>query len=87
VVGVTGGPRAGLIAFANDPDGRLVSIVSPTEPDPASLVVNYLLAAVPLALLLILGGRWLLGRMGPAFLEDDGTEPLPVGSGSEGGDP
>jgi outer membrane protein assembly factor BamB len=87
VVGVTGGPRAGLIAFANDPDGRLVSIVSPTEPDPASLVVNYLVAAVPLALLLILGGRWLLGRMGPAFLEDDGTEPLPVGSGSEGGDP
>jgi hypothetical protein len=61
-----------LIAFANDPDGPpLVSIVSPTEPDLASLVVNYLVAAVPLALALILMGRWLRGRMGPAFLDDE----------------
>jgi outer membrane protein assembly factor BamB len=71
VVGVSGGPRAGLIAFEHDADGRLVSIASPTEPDPPSLVLNYLVAAVPLAVALIFGGRLLLRRMGPAFLEDE----------------
>ncbi len=86
LVGVAGGPRAGLIAFANDPDGRLVSVVSPTELDPASLVANYLIAAVPLALLLILGGGWLRGRMGPAFLEDDPAEEVGVDAALEGGE-
>jgi hypothetical protein len=56
-------------------------------PDPTSLVVNYLLAAVPLALALILGGRWLRGRMGPAFLEDESERELePAEAGLEGGD-
>jgi outer membrane protein assembly factor BamB len=87
VVGVTGGARAGLVAFEHDPDGRLVSIVSPTEPDAPSLVLNYLAAAVPLALLLVLGGRWLVRRMGPAFLEDDREAAGDDGEGSdEGGD-
>jgi outer membrane protein assembly factor BamB len=85
VVGVQGGSHAGLIAFAHDPDGELVSIVSPTEPDPASLIVNYLIAAVPLGLVLILGGRWLRGRMGPAFLDED-PELEPVEASLEGGE-
>ncbi|HEY7478194.1 MAG TPA: PQQ-binding-like beta-propeller repeat protein, partial [Actinomycetota bacterium] len=81
IVGVQGGPHAGLIAFAHDPDGELVSVVSPTELDPASLIVNYLIAAVPLALVLLLLGRWLRGRMGPAFLDDEvqpGLDPVEV---------
>lgn len=85
LVGVTGGRHAGLVAFEHDPDGRLVSIVSPTEPDPSVLLLNYLAAAVPLALALILMGRWLRGRMGPAFLEDD-PDPDAVGASSEGGE-
>jgi outer membrane protein assembly factor BamB len=82
LVGVRGGPHAGLIAFANDPGGTLVSVVSPTEPDPAGMFATFLLAAAPLGLVLILGGRWLGGRMGPAFLDED-VEPEPAGEGAE----
>ena len=71
VVGVRGGLDPGLVGFSHDPDGTLVSIVSPTELDLPRLLGNFLAAAVPLVLLLFLAGRWLRPRMGPAFLEDD----------------
>jgi outer membrane protein assembly factor BamB len=71
VVGVRGGLDAGLVGFSHDPDGTLVSLVSPTELDLPKLLGNFLAAAVPLALLLFLVGRWLKPRMGPAFLDDD----------------
>jgi hypothetical protein len=71
VVGVRGGLDPGLVGFSHDPDGTLVSLVSPTELDLPKLLGNFLAAAVPLALLLFLAGRWLKPRMGPAFLEDD----------------
>jgi outer membrane protein assembly factor BamB len=71
VVGVMGGARPGLIGFAQDPDGTLVSLVSPTELNLAKFLLAFLAAAVPLALLSILAGRWLVARMGPAFLEDE----------------
>ena len=71
VVGVRGGLDPGLVGFSHDPDGTLVSIVSPTELDLPKLLGNFLAAAVPLALLLFLVGRWLKPRMGPAFLDDD----------------
>jgi outer membrane protein assembly factor BamB len=78
VVGVRGGTQAGLVAFERDPDGTLVSLVSPTTIDLPNLLLAFLAAAVPAALILSLGGRWLRVRMGPAFLPDDdgeGSEP------------
>ena len=78
VVGVRGGTQAGLVAFEQDPDGTLVSLVSPTTIDLPSLLLAFFAAAAPVALVLSLGGRWLRVRMGPAFLPDDdgeGSEP------------
>jgi outer membrane protein assembly factor BamB len=71
VVGVRGGIDPGLVGFTHDPNGTLISLVSPTELDLPKLLGNFLAAAVPLALLLLLAGRWLTKRMGPAFLDDD----------------
>jgi outer membrane protein assembly factor BamB len=71
VVGVTGGGPAGLLAFAHDPDGTAVSIVSPTQVDLTSLLGAFAIAAIPLAALLLLCGRALRARMGPAFLDDE----------------
>ena len=75
VVGVRGGAEPGLVGFAHDPDGTLVSLVSPTELDLPKLFLAFLAAAVPLALLAILAGRWLRARMGPAFLDDEDDAP------------
>jgi outer membrane protein assembly factor BamB len=72
VVAVRGGAQPGLVAFVEDPDGTLVSVVSPTDLDLSKLLIAFVAGAVPLALLLILGGRAALVRMGPAFLDDDG---------------
>ncbi len=86
VVGVRGGVEPGLVAFAQDPDGALVSLVSPTELDVAELLLAFLAAAIPLTLLSILAGRWMLARMGPAFLDDeDDTSALAIDP-IEGGD-
>ncbi|MGH2594957.1 MAG: PQQ-binding-like beta-propeller repeat protein [Actinomycetota bacterium] len=72
VVAVRGGAQPGLVAYVEDPDGSLVSVVSPTVLDLSKLLLAYAAAAVPLVLLLVLGGRAALVRMGPAFLDDDG---------------
>jgi outer membrane protein assembly factor BamB len=77
VVGVTGGADPGLVGFTQDAGGTLVSVVSPTELDLPKLLISFLAAAIPLALLSILTGRWFLARMGPAFLDDD-DEVIPV---------
>lgn len=71
VVGVTGGTGAGLVGFVVDPDGTLVSMVSPTELNLPRLLLAFAAVAIPLTLLSILAGRWLLARMGPAFLDDE----------------
>jgi outer membrane protein assembly factor BamB len=71
VVAVRGGADPGLVAFAEDPDGSLVSLVSPTTIDLPQLLLAFFAAAVPVALLLSLAGRALRARMGPAFLDDD----------------
>lgn len=76
IVGVRGGADAGLESFTNDPDGALVDIVSPTVVDPAGIAGNFAIAAVPLVLILLLLGRALGRRMGPAFiLVDDEADP------------
>ena len=77
VVGVRGGLDPGLVGFSHDPDGTLVSVVSPTELDLPKLLGNFFAAAIPLVLLLFLVGRWLGPRMGPAFLEDDEDDGVP----------
>jgi hypothetical protein len=69
---VRGGAQPGLVAFVEDPDGSLVSVVSPTELNLSKLLLAFAGAAVPLGLLLMLGGNAALARMGPAFLDDDG---------------
>lgn len=83
VVAVRGGTQPGLVAFVEDPDGTLVSVVSPTELNLSKLLLAFVAAAVPLGLLLMLGGRAALVRMGPAFLDDDGEghggeDPMPA---------
>lgn len=75
VVGVRGGADGGLIAFSHDEDGTLVSEVSPTELDLPALLGGFAAAAVGLTLLLLLGGRALASRMGPAFLDDEQGDP------------
>jgi outer membrane protein assembly factor BamB len=86
VVGVRGGAEPGLVGFAHDPSGTLVSLVSPTEVDLPKLFLAFLAAAVPLALLAILAGRWLRTRMGPAFLDDEGDASELTADGLEGAD-
>ena len=71
VVLVRGGTRPGLVAFVHDPRGRLVRVASPTTIDPLRLNGGFAAATVPLALILLLGGRWMVARAGPAFGEPD----------------
>ncbi|MGZ5299076.1 MAG: outer membrane protein assembly factor BamB family protein [Actinomycetota bacterium] len=86
VVGVRGGAEPGLVGFVEDPDGTLVSLVSPTELDLPKLLLAFLAAGVPLALLSILAGRWLLARMGPAFLGEEDDVPALAEERFDGGD-
>jgi outer membrane protein assembly factor BamB len=71
VVLVRGGTRPGLVAFVHDPKGALVRVASPTTIDPLRLLGGFAAAAAPLALILLLGGRWMAARAGPAFGEPD----------------
>lgn len=76
ILGVRGGADAGLEAFANDPSGSLIDVVSPTVTDPAKIALNFAIAAVPIVVLVLLVGNALGRRMGPAFiLVDDGATP------------
>jgi hypothetical protein len=74
VVAVEGGHHSGLVAFAHDPDTSLFAEPSPTVLVPGRMLVNFAITALPLLVLLGLAGRWLLGRLGPAFADDDGLE-------------
>ncbi len=80
VIAIRGGVQPGLVAFVEDPDGTLVSVVSPTDLDLSKLLLAFTAVAIPLGLLLIMGGRAALARMGPAFLDDDEA-------GGDDGDP
>jgi outer membrane protein assembly factor BamB len=67
VVLVRGGVRPGLVAFSHDAAGSLVRLASPTTVDPVRLLGGFVAAAAPLAAILLLVGRWLAERAGPAF--------------------
>ena len=72
VVGVRAQPRAGLDAFAPDPEGDLIREASPTTPSYPRILGNFLIAAIPVVALALVVGRFLLARMGPAFDTDEG---------------
>jgi outer membrane protein assembly factor BamB len=72
VVAVEGGHHPGLVAFAHDPETSLFAEPSPTVLVPGRMLVNFAITALPLLVLFGLAGRWLLGRLGPAFADDDG---------------
>jgi outer membrane protein assembly factor BamB len=72
VIAVRAEPRAGLDAFAPDPRGQLLREASPTTPDYPRILGTFLIAALPVVGLALLGGRLLDARLGPAFEPDDG---------------
>jgi hypothetical protein len=49
----------------------LVNVVSPTEFNAGTNALNFALIAIPLVVLVFLGGRLLSTRMGPAFIYED----------------
>jgi outer membrane protein assembly factor BamB len=78
IVATHTGSAPGFVALANDPAGVTEDLASPTTADPAGLALGWLVAAVPLVVLLVLLGRTLDRRMGPAALgaaPDDVVDP------------
>jgi outer membrane protein assembly factor BamB len=69
------GPAAGVVGLAADPNGTLIREQSPTIVEPVQLGLAWVVAAIPLALLLIAGGRSLDRRLGPPVFEEDAVEP------------
>jgi hypothetical protein len=79
IVAARTGPTAGLVALVSDPTGSLIREQSPTIVEPVELGLAWAVAAVPLVLLLVLAGRFLDARLGPAPLgSGDGDGPGPV---------
>jgi eukaryotic-like serine/threonine-protein kinase len=90
LVAVRGGANAGLIAFETDPQAALVRVTSPTVLDVGTFVSVFALGALVFCGVTILGGRWLIGRAGPAFAAEGagGDDDLESESedASDGGD-
>jgi hypothetical protein len=68
VVAVKGGKEAGLIAFEPDPEGTLVDLHSPTELDAGTTLSRYAVAAAVVLVGVLVPGRLLRRRLGPADL-------------------
>jgi outer membrane protein assembly factor BamB len=62
------GTSPGLTALVNDPAAAATDIASPTTPQPANLLLYWLLASVPIVAVLVALGRWLARSMGAADL-------------------
>jgi outer membrane protein assembly factor BamB len=65
------GASAGLVGLAADPNGVLIDEQSPTIVKPGSLAVDWAIAAVPLVVILMIAGRFLIARLGPPDLEHE----------------
>jgi hypothetical protein len=74
VIAVRAGAEAGLVAFAHDDDVALVREVSPTTLNLGLLLGAFAVAALVVAGIVLLVGRVLAGRLGPAF--PNGEDPL-----------
>ncbi len=71
LVAVRGADRSGLEGFEHDPGAALVREASPTTLAPGRMVGAIAIAAIPLLVVVLLLGRMLITRMGPAFPGDD----------------
>ena len=77
VIGVRGGGRSGLVALEHDPGGSLFRVGSPTIFDPGTFAGPLAIAAIPLVVVLVLFGRLLAARLGPARLgRPDPIDPI-----------
>ena len=74
VIAVRAGAGAGLVAFVHDDGVALVREVSPTTLNLGLLLGAFAVAALVVAGIVLLAGRVLAGRMGPAF--PNGEDPL-----------
>jgi hypothetical protein len=71
LVASVGGAHGGLFAFRHDDAGRLVDVVSPTEPRWLSIVGNFAAAAVAVGLVVSVPLTLLARRSGPPLADDD----------------
>jgi outer membrane protein assembly factor BamB len=74
IVAEKGGRNAGLIAFENDPEGRLVDVPSPTELDAPTTLSRIGLAAVIVVAALVGPGIFLRRRFGATLPELEGED-------------
>jgi outer membrane protein assembly factor BamB len=65
IVASVTGTSPGVVGLINDPRGLTEDVVSPTTSDPGGLLRNWLAAALPLTVLLVMAGQWLAARVGP----------------------
>jgi outer membrane protein assembly factor BamB len=75
VVAVVGGHQPGLVGFEHDAETPLLAEASPTVLEAGTMLVTFGLVALPMVLILLVAGRWLRGRIGPAFADDEDLEP------------
>ena len=82
IVAVRGGEETGFVALEHDPGGTLVREPSPTTLAFGPMLGAMAVVAIPLLALVLLLGRVLASRMGPAFPDavDRATE---AGSGDD----
>ena len=76
------GTSAGLVGLAADPNGVLIDEQSPTIVKPGSLALDWAIAAIPLVVMLVLAGRFLIARLGPPELEHEDIHSA-VGAGPD----
>jgi hypothetical protein len=70
LVAVRGGAQSGFEAYVHDPDAALVREASPTTLALAPMLGAMAVAALGVLALVLLLGRFLARRMGPAFSDD-----------------
>jgi outer membrane protein assembly factor BamB len=75
VLVVRAGSDAGLEAFAHDAQGNLIREVSPTRLDVPRLAGWFVIAAAVVVVIVLMLGRYLAPRMGPAFEGRGGDGP------------
>jgi outer membrane protein assembly factor BamB len=80
VIAVRGGARSGIEALEHDPGAALIREASPTTLALGRMLGAMAIAAIPLFAIVVVAGRWLSRRVGPAFPDeaplDDEEEPV-----------
>jgi hypothetical protein len=73
VASVTG-TAPGLVGLDVDATGQLEDVVSPTTANPAGLLLGWIAAAIPIAVVLLAIGRVAMARLGPAIFDEASDE-------------